>query len=426
VALLHLLAEFASENAGEIVAAHLNYGLRDAESDGDEDFCRELCEKLGVRLFIERRSLKDLRSGNLQEKARQIRYKFFERLCEQHGFPLIAIGHNADDNAETILLNLGRGAGTFGLAGMAERSGKLIRPLLGFRRREILLYLAENGIEYRTDSSNLSSKYRRNQVRQRLIPELETVFGTEVIANIGRAGLVMSEQADYLIRQAEKCFTRVASTTRGGKIVIAWQRLKRYHTLLRRLVLALAYRRLSGSLRGFELAATERLLALAAKGTGRADFIAGFSGEAIDDRLYIYGRQRTISERKLMIPGEVSIGSLSCRILSSVQPSDQVSDRSLRQGGRVAFLDRSKVKGNLTVRSPRAGDRFRPLGLSGTKKLSDFFVDRKIDRPLRAETPIVLDREKIIWVAGYEISASVRVTAATRRILKLELEDLTT
>ncbi|MFH2057029.1 MAG: tRNA lysidine(34) synthetase TilS [bacterium] len=424
VALLHLMVELAKEQGFKPYAAHVNYKLRGAESDAEEKFCCELCRNLRIRLFVKRRSLKNLRSGNLQEKAREVRYQFFEQLCEKHDIDLVATGHNADDNAETILFNLARGAGTFGLGGIAERTGRVIRPLLRFTRQQILEYLRHNGLTHCTDSSNLTEKYKRNQIRQRLLPEFESIFGSASVENVGRSGRLLAEQADFLRGEAEQCFARVAGLTRAGKIVIAWQGLMRYHTLLRRLTLAVAYERLTGSLRGFELAATDRLLALGAKGQGRADFIDGLVSEVVADRLYIYRPRGLGLSRKLALPGVVEIDRLSCRISAGLITTQSVSRRELGRGGNVANLDPGQVKAPLVVRLPRAGDRFRPLGMTGSKKLSDFFVDRKIDRPLRDELLIVEDAEKIIWVAGVEISDEVKVTARTKRILRLELDEI--
>lgn len=418
------MVESAAEPGLKLYAAHINYKLRGEESDAEEQFCRDLCQEIGVKLFVKRYSLNKEAPGNLQQQARKVRYGFFEQLCDKHAIDLIATGHNADDNAETILLHLVRGAGTFGLNGIAERRGNIIRPLLRFSRKQILDYLDSSGYTYCTDSSNLTQAYRRNQIRQQLLPEIEAIFGPQSLENIGRTGRLLGEQAGFLRSEADKCYARVVTTSPGGKIVIAWRRLVRYHTLLRRLALALAFERLTGSLRGFELAAAERLLTLAETGPGRADFIAGLVGELIDDRLYIYRPRRLRLSRKLAVPGEVEIEKLSCKVEATLLKRSEIGSRELRRGGAVAYLDSAAITGSLRVRTAKIGDRFRPLGLKGSKKVAALLADRRVDRPLRDEVLIVEDAERIIWVAGHQISENAKVTAKTRSILRLEQSEL--
>jgi tRNA(Ile)-lysidine synthase len=421
VALLHLLHKLAGQEGFRIAAAHLNYGLRGAESDGDEQFCIELCRKLGIKLYRRKVSLNRKRSVNVQDWARAIRFKFFDHLCLTHSFDFVALGHNSDDNVETILMNLFRGAGTSGISGMTGRSGTLIRPLLEFTREDILNFLGKNKLDYRTDSSNLESKYTRNRVRLELLPEVDTIFGTQSRDNVLRAAQIHAEQQDYLREQAQKALARVSSTTPFGKIVFDLKRLRRYHSAIRRLLMALTYERLTGSLRGFEYAASSRALSLLDAEKARLDFLAHLFCEVGGGKLYVYKRVKAPAEIPLKMPGVNDLEPFGIMLRATVLEVSKVRKAQIRKGGESVFLDRDRIPGKLRVRAPRAGDRFQPLGLAGTKKLSDFFVDRKIDRPLREERPLVVSGRKIVWVVGYQIDDACRVTDLTRNVLNLEV-----
>jgi tRNA(Ile)-lysidine synthase len=420
VALLHLFHQIAEEWGFELSVAHVNYRLRGDESDEDERFCIHLCRELGLPLFRKRVPRDSMQSRNIQDRARQIRYDYFEKLAEQHGIEWIATGHNKDDNVETILFNLFRGAGSFGLSGISPRSGKLIRPLLGFSRKHVLSYLDDVELEYRSDSTNLEDKYARNRIRHRLIPEIEAQFSGSG-ENITRAAEIIREQSDYLLGRAQHLLKRSSSTTPAGKIVLDLRGFANYHKSLQRIALAVAYERLTGSRRGLELAATERVLRLVRSDQRRTDFSSNCFAEIAGDKLYIYRRGGSNRPTELAIPGSADLPRLGLRLKTDLMHSAKISFRQLKSGGDIVYLDRTRLSDTLTVRTRRAGDRFQPLGMSESKKLSDFFIDRKVDRPLRDEIPLVLAGRRIVWVAGYEIAEFARVSRDTREVVKLEV-----
>lgn len=421
VALLHLMHGLAEKEGFRIAAAHLNYGLRGAESDGDEQFCIDLSRKLGVKLYRKKVPQESKGSVNIQDWAREMRFKFFDQICAKHSFDFVALGHNSDDNVETILMNLFRGAGTFGLSGMAARAGKFIRPLLNFSRADILTYIGSNNFNYRTDSSNLKSKYTRNRVRLALLPQAESIFGLGSRGNILRAAEIHAEQQKFLRERAEKVFASTSSTTPFGKIVFDLKRLRRYHSAERRLVMALAYERLTGSLRGFEYAASGRALSLLNAGKARSDFLAHLFCEVGGGKLYVYKKVKAPAVIALKVPGTNDLEPFGITLRATVLEVKKVRKAQIGRGGDSIYLDSDKIPASLRVRTPRAGDRFQPLGLEGTKKLSDFFVDRKIDRPLREETPLVISGPKIVWVVGQQIDDSFKITDATRNVLNMEV-----
>jgi tRNA(Ile)-lysidine synthase len=433
VALLHLLQSASKDLGLRIVAAHVNYGLRGKESIQDEKFCRALCNGLGVELVVYR---VDLRSnigssqsgirkqikGNLQSLARNFRYRQFEQACKARKLKFIATGHNQSDNVETILMNLSRGTGTFGLGGIKQRTRLVIRPLIEYSREQILEYLEANKLSYRTDSSNSENKYTRNKVRNQLIPSLVKTLGSGAVRNISRTASLLSEHEQYLRLVGGKLLTEDSNLTPGGKIVIDLKRFKKYHVLIQRIVIALCYEKLTGSLNDFERAATERVLEMLETGIAQVDLKKGIFAEVVGDKLYFYKGIHPVKMRKINSRGVTSLDGLGVKIKFQESKIEGVTKKSLSSGKNLrVFLDKDAIKLPLVVRTMQVGDRFQPLGMTTTKKLSDFFVDRKVPRPLREETPLVISGNEIVWIVGHEISESAKIKRTTKEVVELEV-----
>ena len=423
VALLHLINAASVEKGFRVAASHVNYGLRGEESHDDERFCRDLCKQLGVKLHVKKASLLAWKSGtNLQAEARRIRYSFFDEICAKHQLTWIATGHNKTDSIETILMNLCRGAGTFGLSGIEPVFGKVIRPLLDFTREEIIAYLQRNRLPYRIDRSNLESKYTRNKVRQQLLPVVVKIFGDRAIGSIARAGQILAQQEHYLRGQIARLLDRDAVVTPFGKIALDLKRFRRYDDFLKQLLIADCFKRLTGSLQNFDLAAAQRVIKQVRSATVKVDLTSGLIAEISDERLYIYRTAKDKPSYTVRRKGSNCLQAYGMEISIEETPTAKLAGKELRLGKNLrVYVDADKLQGKLTVRSPKIGDHFSPLGMKGSKKLSDFFSDRKIDRPLREEKPLLLCGDNIVWIIGHEIADSVKISARTKTALKLEV-----
>jgi len=433
VALLRLLHAEARRKRLKLAAAHVNYNLRGSDSTEDESFCRSLCDKLGIELhvkIVKKRSA----AGNLQQWARDLRYQFFHQLMDEKGYQVTALGHNRDDNIETIIMNLARGAGSFGLSGMPEAGAGIVRPLLECSRADIESYLVANNFSFRIDRSNLEGKYLRNKVRQELVPQLRELFGDSVEKNIHRSASIFAEHEAFLRQFAEDRLEKDASRTAFGKFVLDLTRVREYHPLIARVVIALCYEQLRGSLTGFEYSATERVLSLIVKGSGRADLVTGVTAEVCRDALYLMGDRIKPKSIKVAVSGDTKLKTygmiLNAELLAGSAKSPRPSIRELRSGAnKCVYLDATKLPSDLRIRGWRRADRFRPLGAGGSKTLADFFTDRKIDRPLREEIPLLCGRssnsettlDEIVWVVGQEIGDRYKITEKTTKIVKLEV-----
>ena len=436
-ALVYLLREASSRLGIQLAGlAHFNHLLRGAASDTDERFCQEMAGRLGLRFEAGRgdvRATAKRRRTSIEDAGRQLRYEFFETARGLTGATHVAVGHTRDDQAETVLLSLLRGAGTSGLGGMPARRGSIVRPLLDCTHRELVEWLAESGIPFREDETNLDRRFLRNRVRHEILPALTAVVPSASDA-IARAAEITQVDAAFLDELAVCELARISATPSAGPPALDAVALAAMPTALGRRVARLALGAAAGGeFVGFEQA--QRVLDLArgalrgpVKLPGQQVSLTA-SGHLAFARVRGRGQKsqgsvafRTFSGPSLSIPGEASLGdgrTVSCELrpggVASLAMALAAAD------GATAVVDADLVAG-LTVRFRRRGDRFRPLGLTGRKTLQDFFVDRKVPRAERDRTPLVVAQDdRIVWVAGHAVSGDFRVTARTRAVVILKL-----
>ena len=407
VALLRVVVDLG----GEPVVLHVDHGLRGEESREDAEFVRELCRGLNVRCEVRRLGLED--GSNFQERAREERYRLAEEVVVRLGLRAVATGHTADDVAETVLMNLARGAGLRGLAGIPPVRGKVQRPIIGCTRREILDYLNDLDQPYRTDPTNLTSKYARNRVRLEVLPVLEELYPAAA-GNIARAASLFREDLEVLEGLAGGVLER-----RGDEVVLPPDGLMELPPALRRHAVRLAYSSLvpDAPLPSNLVEAVLGLLE-GGEGTRTLDLPGGVvaSGRAGGELAFYrepwsldYGREEIRAGETLMFGG----WRISARDPSGFDPADAARPE-------VAYLDAGK--GPYRVRMAREGDTIRPLGLGGTKKVLRAMMDRKVPSDLRRRTPVVVDgRDEIAWIALGELDERHKVDERTEKVLRLEV-----
>jgi tRNA(Ile)-lysidine synthase len=272
VCMLDIMAKIAPKYGLKLMAAHVNYGLRGRDSDSDENFVKELAEELGVMvevLNLKRR--KRVGKGDSENRLREIRYEFFEKVREKNKFDLIAVGHNLDDQVETFLMRMIRGAGLQGLSAMKWKSGRLIRPLLGISRQEILEYLNRTDRAYRTDRTNLESKFLRNKIRNKLIPFLEKNFNPKIKKTIFGATMSIADDVDLMRELAEE----VKEIEKGE--VLSARKILKLHPALQRRVLLRKISEIKADLKDVEFSHTEEMLK-ALRSTKGKNQVVVFSG----------------------------------------------------------------------------------------------------------------------------------------------------
>ena len=397
VCLLYLMKKLGDDIGISVSALHVNHMLRGAESDADEKFCKKLCSSLDIALTCHIEDVKKYSIDNkmtLEEAGRIVRYKVLSEIDADR----IAIAHNMDDNAETFLMNLMRGTGLNGLKGIPETSGRLIRPLMIFRKHEIVDYCNREGLDFRTDSSNTDTDFFRNAVRHRLIPVMNELSGKEVVGLIDRtAGLVMAD-SDFIDEQAMLAFEQ-CTEEEGNSVVLDNEMFSRLHPTIAARVVRKAFFKKEGSLKDFEKKNTDAL----------SDMIRyGKTGDSMDLSSDTYAivqfgktilssrHEQTDYEYDVEIPGTIHIKERSLRLDFD---SGEFSDNC--KGKEIIYLT---VPENccVTVRNRRDGDRFAPAGGNGTKKLKKYFIEHKVPRMNRNKLFLLEIDGKIAYIEGMD------------------------
>ena len=435
VALAHIIRHL--DAAGELRAvgvAHFNHQLRNS-ADRDERFCAELADSFGWPLCVERedvaaRARREHRS--LEHAGRTARHAFFERARARLDAGVIALGHTRDDQAETFLLRLLRGAGPRGLGSMHPRNGPIVRPLLSCRRDELRADLAERQVSYVEDESNADVSIPRNRVRAELLPFLEERFNPAIVDVLANEADLARETWQWLEVQADELFRRARGSA-GLRLDVAT--LTAAPLALRRSVVWRAMTEAAaGRPVGFEhVRAVLRLIE-----SGKDDSL-----DAPGHRVDLRGRVLVLTSRQaggrgrlrgggsklfdfpLSIPGEVPLPAAGCVLSAEPGSAGAMVACAMASDSAVAIVRRDLCGGPLRVRNRRPGDRFRPIGVGGHKKLQDFFVDRKVAQQRRDMVPLVVDEtNRIVWVAGFGIDEVFRVTDPAQAVLILKLKYL--
>ena len=431
VALAHALRDLQEQLGISFHIAHLNHGIRGREAYEDAEFVRGLADSLDLPVTIETAdvpAVKKLLKLSVEEAARKVRYEFLERVADETCAQRIATAHTADDQAETVLMNLIRGAGPDGLAGIPPVRGKYVRPLLGVTRADVMLYCEANHLETRTDSTNLRDEYRRNRVRLELIPLLESGYNPGVKDALVATSEIMREESEYVAEKAAETLETVADWSREDDTVFRVDALLALPVALRRRCLRMAIEAAKGDLKDVAFKQVERVLTRLKGGKSFALTLPSgvVYAKMEDNSLRVFRADSEPEacrfERELIVPGVTEVVEL--KIVFEAEDIPRGS-RYLRPPKSLdVVVDRDSVKGRLVVRSWQRGDRIQPLGMQDEKKLQDIFVDAKIPRRNRAEIPVIADNEKIIWVAGLALSDAVKVTERTKRALRLAYKSI--
>jgi tRNA(Ile)-lysidine synthase len=426
VALLHILLRLrtADPDLGyDMVAAHLNHGLRGAESDRDESFVRALCGKMGVPIVVERVGDMKIRRANAEERARELRYAFLNRTADRLGAEVIATAHHADDQAETVLLRLLRGSGMAGLSAMAAVGpGRLFRPLLATTRKEVLAYLRAIDADYVTDSSNSSMTFLRNRMRRELIPMLEGDYAPRLSRRLVELAGEMGELNEFVTAQARaELATRMANKNR-----ISLDGFSSLHPALAAVLLREFLRDTIGTLRHLgrgNVEAMRRLCTCPDAGSETVVLPQGW----IFRREYGYARliRRTA---KIDSPFAIALKSEGTTLVEPAQftllsRAIELGDGNDRPSWKTAdaleaYFDADQI-GNMVARSFEKGDRIRVFGSGGRRKVQDVFVDKKLPFECRARWPIVVWGEEIVWIPNLVRSSIATVTSKTQKVLYL-------
>ena len=422
VALLYLLAKLKSKLNLKIFAVYINHQIRPAAARKEENFCRELCARLGVKFQFVSENIpklaKKVRKG-IEETARDFRYEQFEKVAAEFGCNKIALGHHIDDRVETVLFRILRGTGRTGLQGISIKRGKYIRPLNDIDKKEILKYLRQNKIKFCVDQSNAKVDYTRNFIRQRLLPLIRKKINANVDNSILNLTDTISEEEEFLETIVDKAYAACVSRTPAGKFVLALTKFSDYNLWLRRRLIRRCIVKASGTKAFPEKVTVDRVLAITI-GEGKAVSIPNLiQCERTNNELFIYRHNHRSYNKELALGGKTAIEQIGLEFGTSVCTVPGGDLEKERRSSKV-IVDFDKLSPPLLVRNIRIGDKFRPLGLQGNKKIGDYLTDRKVPALLRGEIPVVTDSRGIVWLVGFEIDERVKIDQNTKKVLKIE------
>ena len=430
MALLSVLHQLQPTYRLTLTVAHVNHQLRGEEAVRDAVFVARYADRLGLpfhKVDVDVNALKRRTGLSPQHAARQLRHDALQSLCRSLAATHIALGHTADDQAETLLMRLLRGGGPAGLAGIPAKRMPFIRPLLGAHRDCILAYLQTTGVPWVEDSSNANRGYLRNRVRLALMPALRA-YHPQITQRLHQVADMLRADNDVLTQQTEALARQLLNREVGnGMLSIRRASFSAAPVAMQRRLLRYAIDRLplSGDRAGFR--DVEALLRFVVSGgnVGRRLTLAGQLMAEWHNDVVLLWQARALPSISLSVLLPVP-GTLTLRGLASTLTARTVAlgqDWQGRSEPRLAFFDVDAVPSPLSLRFPRLGDRFHPLGAAGSQKLQDFFVNQRVPRAIRPYVPLVLAGPDILWVVGYRIAEPFKVRRETRRVLELSCSE---
>lgn len=435
VALLHLLDALKDRLGCVLVVAHFDHGIRGGESRDDRLFVEKLAGELGLPFHAGRENLlanagAGRRGGNLEARARAARYGFFESVAHRVGAAKISVGHTRDDQVETMIMWLLRGCGAPGLGGMPavraagsrEARRTLIRPLIDLSRNDIQQFLAAEGLSFRSDSTNADTRYLRNWIRAELLPALVERTDGRLGMRLARLSALLQDDARLLERYVSRALRGVVRA--GGISCAAFSGLE---PELRARVLRSWLESRLGDLRGLGFQHVDSALRLATdrRPSGYASLPGGWRVVRDYDALRLMrGSEAGRAEPyvyELPLEGEVRVEEAGVTVRAWCSSAEKAL---VPENPFQAAFDRRAVEGVRELRNRLPGDRFRPLGMDGRKKVKDLFIEKKTPRTLRDRLPLVLVDGEVFWIPGHGRSAAATVAAGTREVWNLEVSGI--
>jgi tRNA(Ile)-lysidine synthase len=436
IVLLHLFKKLSLENPNiKLAIAHLNHLSRGEDSNKDSVFVVELGKKTKLDTFVEAIDVSLLRKNtntSFQESARLIRYDFLRRIFSQWKGDLIALGHNADDQAETVLINLLRGSGLLGLTGIRAQRDIFIRPLHGCFRSEIDDYIHAHDLKYCSDETNFENKYLRNKVRLELIPFLE-LYNPKIKSILTVTSAILTDDEDYLVKQVDEKLIEVDFRyCENSYTSLDIKLLNSQHPAMQKRLVRHAIFISKGNLRSISVRHILEILRLVKCGVSSKEIHLpnGLVALFVDGKLTFCNKsyvEKVVKKKssvvtlsaRINVPGFTDIGFRGLGFNVSFLSVDDFREFSLSPN--IAYFDYHKTGPNLKMRLFRPGDNFIPLGMKGRKKIKSFFIDEKIDQDERKLIPfLTTENDFIIWIYEKRIGENYRVTDKTSVIVKIE------
>lgn len=403
-----VLAHLCKKAGLDISLAHCNFQLRGEESEGDENFVIELADVMDLQIFIEEfetEAYANEKKLSTQMAARELRYHWFDELCETLQFDYIFTAHHANDNLETVLINFIRGTGLDGLTGIPDKNDCIRRPLLPFTRKQIEDFAHENHLKWREDSSNQSLKYFRNKVRIEVIPKL-LELNPQLLESFGKTRSYLQQSSDLIEDYMSAIFPKIAKEEEFGYSF----RIKLIKTLPNTKAVMYAL------FKSFGFTEWEDVHGLLDAQPGK--MVYSKTHRLIKDREELLLTTISGEDRRY----EISEGEEVVMLPLGTFQFEEVEEISESQTDKAIFVDANRLNFPLVVRKWERGDYFYPFGMQGKKKLSKFFKDEKLSLPQKENCWLLCSGEEIMWVMGRRLDSRFAVDNDTNKILRISFE----
>ncbi|MDO5345079.1 MAG: tRNA lysidine(34) synthetase TilS [Lachnospiraceae bacterium] len=431
VCLLALLRAYGRQCPFELYAVHVEHGIRGEASLADARFVEKLCREWGIPCLVERTDVAARAAWTgqtLEEAGRQARYEIFEQCACRLGAGRIAVAHNRNDQAETVLLNLSRGSGVRGLGGIRPVRGRIIRPLLFTGRGEIEAWLKEQGISYCTDATNLKKDYTRNRLRLDILPRMEQEVNREAVKHLAECAAQLQRAEDYLQKQAGRLYEGWVRRTEDG-LEIELAKFLEAEELMQEYVLRLCVSRIlrQQGLKDYTAGHIRQMKELARMDCGKKmDFPGGLQAVRQNGVLRMRVRERTLAEGRAA--AETAVVPLPASGIYEILGRRFLAEYGERKENMQVFPEKKYTKllaydtisHNVCLRTRRTGDYLIINQEGGRKKLKDYLIDEKIPREERDGILLLAEGSHILWVVGHRISEAAKITNETKKFLKIQ------
>jgi tRNA(ile)-lysidine synthetase len=398
-----------------VEAAHCNFHLRGEESDRDEDFCKDLCRELDIKLHLahfDTQANASLHGISIEMAARNLRYNYFEALLKDIDASAVCVAHHKDDSAETLLLNLIRGTGVEGLTGIKSKNNRIVRPFLCVRRNEIINYLEQQNQSFVTDSSNLVNDVQRNKIRLDVMPLLQTI-NPSVVEHLNQTGEYVEDATAILNTTLEQMYDRVVLLKTEEQTIVDIERLEKEQSSNYLLWYILKNY-------GFNAAPIKQISSGLKISVGRV-WESATHALTINNNKIIVEPLFTCDTKEYRLIEE-GLYHLNSKLSIEIKKESYSSDKGFSKDPKYIWIDADKVAFPLFIRLIKEGDRMIPLGMKGSKLISDMLTDSKVSYFDRQRQYVLLNNEQqIIWLLGHRIDDRYKITSSTKTVLKIKL-----
>ena len=398
-----------------VEAAHCNFHLRGEESDRDEDFCKDLCRELDIKLHLahfDTQTDASLHGISIEMAARNLRYNYFEALLKDIDASAVCVAHHKDDSAETLLLNLVRGTGIEGLTGIKSKNNRIVRPFLCVRRNEIINYLEQQNQSFVTDSSNLVNDVQRNKIRLDVMPLLQTI-NPSVVEHLNQTGEYVEDATAILNATLEQMYDRVVLLKTEEQMIVDIERLEKEQSSSYLLWYILKNY-------GFNAAQIKQISQGLTTSIGRV-WESTTHALTINNNKIIVEPLFTCDSKEYRLIEE-GLYHLNSKLSIEIKKESYSIDNDFSKDPKDVWIDADQVVFPLSIRLIKEGDRMIPLGMKGSKLISDMLTDLKVSYFDRQRQYVLLDnKQQIIWILGHRIDDRYKITLSTKTVLKIKL-----